>query len=57
MAYLLNVIYGLILVLAAPWLVFQSLFRGKYRSGFAAKFLGAVPVRVGERALHLVSCC
>ena len=58
MAYLLNVIYGLILVLATAWLVFQSLFRGKYRSGFAAKFLGAVPVRVGEQPciwLHAVS--
>ena len=58
MAYLLNFIYGLVLLLATPWLVFQSLFRGKYRSGFAAKFLGAVPVRVGERPciwLHAVS--
>ena len=58
MAYLLNVIYGLVLVLATPWLVFQSLFRGKYRSGFAAKFLGGVPVRVGEQSciwFHAVS--
>ena len=58
MAYLLNVIYGLVLLLATPWLVFQSLFRGKYRSGFAAKFLGAVPVRVGEQPciwFHAVS--
>ena len=43
MAYLLNFIYALILVIAAPWLVFQAMFRGKYRSGFVAKFLGAVP--------------
>jgi 3-deoxy-D-manno-octulosonic-acid transferase len=58
MAYLLNFIYGLVLLFATPWLVFQSLFRGKYRSGFAAKFLGAVPVRVGERPciwFHAVS--
>ena len=58
MAYLLNFIYGLVLLVATPSLVFQSLFRGKYRSGFAAKFLGAVPVRVGERPciwFHAVS--
>jgi 3-deoxy-D-manno-octulosonic-acid transferase len=58
MAYLLNFIYGLVLLIATPWLVFQSLFRGKYRSGFAAKFLGAVPVRVGARPciwFHAVS--
>src|SRR4029078_8627095 len=30
MAYLLNFIYGLVLLIATPWLVFQSLFRGKY---------------------------
>jgi 3-deoxy-D-manno-octulosonic-acid transferase len=58
MAYLLNLIYALILVLAAPWLLFQAMFRGKYRSGFAEKFLGAVPVRSGEQPciwFHAVS--
>ncbi len=38
MAYLLNVVYVLLLVLAAPWVAFQAAFRGKYREGFAAKF-------------------
>ncbi len=45
MAYLLNVVYVLLLVLAAPWIAFQAAFRGKYREGFAAKFSGAVPLR------------
>ncbi len=58
MAYLLNFIYALILVIAAPWLVFQAMFRGKYRSGFVEKFLGAVPVRGGGQPciwFHAVS--
>ncbi len=49
MAYLLNAIYALLLVLAAPWILFQAAFRGKYREGFAAKFLGAVPRRQSRR--------
>ncbi|HZZ27001.1 MAG TPA: 3-deoxy-D-manno-octulosonic acid transferase [Pirellulales bacterium] len=45
MAFFLNFAYLLTLLVAAPWLIYQSIFRGKYREGFAAKFLGAVPVR------------
>ena len=58
MAYLLNAIYVLLLVLAAPWFLFQATFRGKYREGFAAKFLGAVPQRQSHRPciwFHAVS--
>ena len=45
MTYLLNAVYALILVIASPWVVFQAIFRGKYREGFAAKFWGDVPER------------
>ncbi len=58
MAYLLNLIYAVLLVLAAPWLVYQRIFRGKYREGFTAKFWGALPNRNSNRPciwLHAVS--
>jgi 3-deoxy-D-manno-octulosonic-acid transferase len=57
-AYLLNAAYLLVLVIAAPWFLFQRLFRGKYREGFAAKFWGAVPQRTSAAPciwLHAVS--
>jgi 3-deoxy-D-manno-octulosonic-acid transferase len=56
--YLLNVLYLAVMVVASPWLIYQALRRGKYRTGLAAKFLGRVPVRVGQRPclwLHAVS--
>lgn len=58
MAYLLNLVYLLILIVALPWLVYAAIRKGKYREGFAAKFLGRVPLRSGtERCiwLHAVS--
>ena len=57
-AYLLNVAYFLTILAALPWLVYQSIFQGKYREGFAAKFLGNVPQRDTSRPciwLHAVS--
>jgi 3-deoxy-D-manno-octulosonic-acid transferase len=57
-AYLLNVAYFFTVLLALPWLVYQSIFQGKYREGFAAKFLGSVPQRDSARTciwLHAVS--
>jgi 3-deoxy-D-manno-octulosonic-acid transferase len=57
-AYLLNFLYLLVVILAAPWFLFQRLFRGKYREGFAAKFLGTVPERKSSAPciwLHAVS--
>jgi 3-deoxy-D-manno-octulosonic-acid transferase len=48
MSYLLNLVYLVALVLAAPWLVWQAIRRGKYREGFAAKFLGQVPLRESD---------
>jgi 3-deoxy-D-manno-octulosonic-acid transferase len=58
MAYLLNFAYLLLLVLAAPFLLFQTITKGKYREGFAAKFLGQSPQRNPDRPciwLHAVS--
>ena len=56
--YLLNLVYCLVLLLAAPYLVYQAIRKGKYREGFAAKFLGLVPRRTSRRPgvwLHAVS--
>jgi 3-deoxy-D-manno-octulosonic-acid transferase len=58
MQYFLNFIYAVLLALAAPWFVYQRLFRGKYREGFAAKFWGAAPQRDSDRPciwFHAVS--
>jgi 3-deoxy-D-manno-octulosonic-acid transferase len=58
MSYLLNVVYLLALLLASPWLVWQAIRKGKYREGFAAKFLGVVPRRQSDRLciwFHAVS--
>jgi 3-deoxy-D-manno-octulosonic-acid transferase len=48
MAYLLNVIYVLALVLASPWLICSAVRKGKYRDGWRAKLLGDIPVSVGR---------
>jgi len=58
MAYLLNLVYLLLLVLASPWLAVAAIRKGKYREGLRAKFLGRVPIRQGtDRCiwLHAVS--
>ncbi|MFW6125394.1 MAG: 3-deoxy-D-manno-octulosonic acid transferase [Pirellulales bacterium] len=44
MPYLLNLIYLLLLLLAAPWLVWSAWRKGKYRRGWAEKFFGRVPI-------------
>jgi 3-deoxy-D-manno-octulosonic-acid transferase len=56
--YLLNLLYILLILLASPWLLYQAIRKGKYREGFAAKFLGLVPRRDSNRPclwLHAVS--
>jgi 3-deoxy-D-manno-octulosonic-acid transferase len=56
--YLLNVIYALLILAALPWLVFQAIRAGKYREGYAEKFLGRVPPRSSTKTciwLHAVS--
>jgi len=58
MAYLLDLVYLLLLITGSPWLVHAAIRKGKYREGFAAKFLGRVPVRSGAEPciwLHAVS--
>lgn len=58
MPYLLNLLYVLLLLASSPWLVYQAFHKGKYREGFAAKFLGLVPRRTSDRPclwLHAVS--
>ena len=57
MPYLLNVVYLALLISALPWLAWQAVRKGKYREGFAAKFLAAPP-RESRRPcfwLHAVS--
>ncbi len=56
--YLLDLAYVLLLTLALPWLVWQAAGKGKYREGYAAKFLGRVPRRTSQKTclwLHAVS--
>ena len=58
LALLLDLVYLLLLIAATPWLVWQAVRKGKYREGFAAKLLGSVPARAGNRPciwLHAVS--
>jgi 3-deoxy-D-manno-octulosonic-acid transferase len=56
--YLLNCVYLLLLIAAAPYLLYQAIRKHKYREGFAAKLLGCVPPRSGSKKclwLHAVS--
>lgn len=58
MPYLLNLCYLLLILLALPWLAWQASRKGKYREGYAAKFLGRVPRRDSQKTciwLHAVS--
>jgi 3-deoxy-D-manno-octulosonic-acid transferase len=58
MAYLLNVVYLILLIALLPWLIYAAIRKGKYREGLAAKLAGAVPYREGDRQcvwLHAVS--
>lgn len=48
MPYLLNLMYFALILVASPWLLYQAVRKGKYREGFAEKFLGLVPKRTGE---------
>ena len=58
MPYLLNLIYLLLIIVMLPWLLWQAVRKGKYREGYAAKFLGLVPRRASRKTclwLHAVS--
>jgi 3-deoxy-D-manno-octulosonic-acid transferase len=53
-----NLVYVLALACASPWLLWQAIRKGKYRSGGAEKLLGQVPLRSGHRPclwIHAVS--
>jgi 3-deoxy-D-manno-octulosonic-acid transferase len=56
--YLLNLFYVLLLLAALPWLLLAAIRKGKYREGYAEKFLGRVPRRESNNKclwLHAVS--
>lgn len=58
LAWSLNLAYLALLLVASPWILWSAFKHGKYREGFAEKFLGLVPRREGERPrawLHAVS--
>ncbi len=60
MAWILNLVYVLLLVLCSPWLLWRAIRRGKYRTGYGEKLLGLVPYRpVDDRSVcvwfHAVS--
>ena len=59
MPYLLNLVYLLLILVSLPWLLVQAVRKGKYREGYAAKFLGLVPRRTAAKKtclwLHAVS--
>jgi len=58
MSWLLTVCYLLLLVAISPYLLYVAIRKGKYREGFAAKLLGRVPIREGDRPcvwFHAVS--
>src|SRR4051812_34245641 len=57
-AWLLNLVYLAILVIASPLILWQSFRAGKYREGFREKLLGLVPRREGDATcvwIHAVS--
>jgi len=60
MPWLRNLVYLLLIVLVLPKLIYSAVRHGKYRQGFAEKFLGLVPrtqIAAGKRCIwfHAVS--
>jgi len=56
--YVLNTLYALAILIAAPWLIYCAVTKKKYRDGFRAKLLGDLPRREGKAPcvwLHAVS--
>lgn len=57
-AWTLNLLYTTLLVVALPVILWNAWRYGKHREGYAAKLLGRVPTRAGDRQcvwLHAVS--
>lgn len=48
MPYLLDLLYLLLLLLTAPYWLWQAWTKGKYRSGWGEKLFGRAPVRSGD---------
>jgi 3-deoxy-D-manno-octulosonic-acid transferase len=58
MSLLLDVLYVVLLLVCSPMLAYRAFRTGKYREGWAAKFWGEVPRRLGDRPclwFHAVS--
>jgi 3-deoxy-D-manno-octulosonic-acid transferase len=58
MAWIFNLLYAVLLLAAAPWLLVAAIRKGKYRTGWGAKLWGLVPLRDGRVPcawLHAVS--
>jgi len=53
--YLLNLVYLLLILFSLPWLIVQAVRKGKYREGYAEKFLGRVPVRALKNSRELTA--
>ncbi len=56
--WLLNLLYGALLLAATPWIAYRRLRLGKDREGWCQKLLGDIPARPGGRPclwLHAVS--
>ena len=51
--WLLNFVYLALVTVASPYLVWAAVTKGKYREGFAEKFLGRVPGRPERTSQHL----
>ena len=57
-SWLLNTVYLAVIACASPWILWTALRTGKYREGYAQKFLGRVPRRDGDHLcvwIHAVS--
>lgn len=55
---ILNAVYLLLILASLPWFLWAAWRKGKYREGYAEKFLGRVPVRTSDAPcvwLHAVS--
>lgn len=51
--WLLNFVYLALVIAASPYLLWAAVTKGKYREGFAEKFLGRVPGRPEGTSQHL----
>jgi len=58
MPWLFNIVYGVLLLIASPVLLYRRVRHGKYRDGWSEKLWGRLPVRTSDRPcvwLHAVS--